>query len=217
MTSAAAMVSDSALKNAPVTPDRKASGRNTSKVAMLDPVSGGRNSRAGRQHGVIAPGRLADAAGAGPAREVLDHGDHVVDHQADRGRDAAQRHDVEASCPAKAAAAPWWPSVAGTTSMATSVTRKLRRKASSTSAASTSADQDRVAHAAGGVRHQRALIVPVGQRDAGRQLRLEGGERLAHRRRDGDGVAVRLLVDLELDSGLPVLAHPGPLRHRRHR
>ena len=44
--SAAAIVIDSALENAPVTPVKNASGRKTISVARLDPVSGFRNSRA---------------------------------------------------------------------------------------------------------------------------------------------------------------------------
>ena len=41
MISALAMVSDSALKNAPVTPDRNASGRKITTVAALDRSAAG--------------------------------------------------------------------------------------------------------------------------------------------------------------------------------
>ena len=44
MSSAAAMVIASVLENAPVMPERNASGTNTIMVARLDPISGGRNS-----------------------------------------------------------------------------------------------------------------------------------------------------------------------------
>ena len=44
MTSALAMVSDNALKKAPVTPDRKASGTKMTIVAEDDPASGDRKS-----------------------------------------------------------------------------------------------------------------------------------------------------------------------------
>ena len=71
MTSALAMVSDSALKNAPVTPVRNASGRKITMVAALEPVSGRMNSRA-------APAMrscTSPCAAAQPAHDVLDHHD----------------------------------------------------------------------------------------------------------------------------------------------
>ncbi len=46
MINAEAMVSDRNLKNAPVTPDRKASGAKMMIVARLEPNSGAKNSRA---------------------------------------------------------------------------------------------------------------------------------------------------------------------------
>ena len=103
MTRAEAIVSARNLKNAPVTPDRKASGRKMMIVARLDPSSGGKNSRAASKHRRM---RLGKAGHAGAARDVLDHDDDVVDQQTDRGGDAAQRHDVEAHPQATTAAEP---------------------------------------------------------------------------------------------------------------
>ena len=102
MISAEAIVSDRNLKNAPVMPERKASGTKMMMVARLEPNSGLRNSRAACEHRRV---RVLDAGHARAARDVLDHDDHIVDQQADGRRDAAERHDVEASCRAATAAA----------------------------------------------------------------------------------------------------------------
>ncbi len=60
---AAAIVSDSALKNAPVTPDRNASGAKITSVAALDPASGCRNSTAARATWPAAPASPAGCEG----------------------------------------------------------------------------------------------------------------------------------------------------------
>ena len=92
MTRLAAMVSDSALKKAPVTPERNASGAKMMMVEAEEPASGRVNSRWPPSRG---------RGGARPRRpqapdDVLDHDDGVVDDQPHRRRHAAQRHDVEA-------------------------------------------------------------------------------------------------------------------------
>ena len=91
VSSAVPTVTASARKNAPVTPVIEISGRNTTIGVMVDPTSGTR----------ISSDRAADGLGAalpGIAmhHDVLDHHDRVVDHQADRGGQAAERHQVEA-------------------------------------------------------------------------------------------------------------------------
>jgi len=129
MISAAAIVSDKALKNAPVTPVRKASGRKTSSVAMLDPVNGGRNSRPAAS---TASRPLAKASLA-PVRRAR-CSTMVITSSITRPTAAARPPSVMMlnDMPSMNSSSTVVASVAGTTSIATSVTRKLRRKASST-------------------------------------------------------------------------------------
>ena len=91
-------VTASARKNVPVTPVIEISGRNTTIGVMVEPTSGTRISR-------IAL-RIASAAalpGVAVQHDVFDHHDRVVDHQADRGGQAAERHQVEALAQQRAA------------------------------------------------------------------------------------------------------------------
>ena len=87
----AAMVIESALKNAPVTPDSKASGAKMMIVEKDDPAKGRVNS------GHRVNDRLwVFILGAAQAPDnMLDHDDRVVDDKANRCRHTAERHDVE--------------------------------------------------------------------------------------------------------------------------
>ena len=165
------------------------------------PARGQHRSFPGRR--AVRPGR-ARAAG-----DMLDHNDHVVDQQADRGGDAAQGHDVEAH--AKQAQ-----------HQDGSGQRRRDGQDSDQRHAPTAqeqdqhgprqheADQHRVPHAAGRTSDQLALVVPVHQPNPGRQL--EPGELVAHRGRYLHGIAVRLLIDVEQHRRAAVLDDPGPLR-----
>ena len=84
-------VTASALKNVPVTPVIEISGRKTTIGVIVDPMSGTRISRD------RAADRLgAVLAGVAMHHDVLDDDDRVVDDQADRGGQTAERHQVEA-------------------------------------------------------------------------------------------------------------------------
>ena len=88
----------SARKNVPVTPVIEISGRNTTIGVIVDPTSGTRISSIALR---IASPR--DSARVAMHHDVLDHDDRVVDDQADRGGQAAERHQVEALAEQRAA------------------------------------------------------------------------------------------------------------------
>ncbi len=176
------------------------------------PCQRGHEFASGRQHGV-APGNRArpvGTVGPGAARDVFDHDDHVVDQQTDRGRDAAQRHDVEAQAEhaqhqhrRRERRRNDHHGDQGDAEAAQEHDQHKRRQHQS--------DQDGIAHARRRLLHELALIVPVNDLDAGREL--ERSELLLHRRRDLQRVAVRLLKDVEQDGRLAVLDDACPLRH----
>ena len=85
------MVMASARKKLPVTPVTAISGRKTTTGVIVEPTRGR----------VISAERLAYRlhaclAGVAMQHDVFDHHDGVVDHQADGGRQSAERHQVEA-------------------------------------------------------------------------------------------------------------------------
>ena len=155
---AAAMVSDSALKNAPVTPERNASGTKITMVAADDPTSGRRNSPAAATHAL--PCRCSPPA-VQPPLDVLDHHDRVVDDQADGRRHAAQGHDVEAhssTYSSSTVAA----STAGTDERGDERDLPVAQEQQQHERRQHHADHHRIAHAAGGGDNQIALVIPVG-------------------------------------------------------
>ncbi len=136
MASAAAMVTDSALEKAPVTPSRKLSGRNTIRVARLEPVSGVMNSRAAGMT-AWAPATPPSERGA-PARRAM-CSIMTITSSISRPTAAAMPPMVMMLklMPATLSTSTVAASVAGTTRMAIRVTRQLLRKLISTIAAST--------------------------------------------------------------------------------
>ena len=84
-------VTASARKNAPVTPVIEISGRNTTIGVIVDPISGTRISAI-----ALRIASRATLPGVAVHHDVLDHDDRIVDHQADRGGQTAERHQVEA-------------------------------------------------------------------------------------------------------------------------
>ena len=81
----------SARKNMPVTPVIEISGRKTTIGVMVEPISGTRISRIALR---IASARAL--ARVAMQHDVLDHDDRVVDDQPHRGRQPAERHQIEA-------------------------------------------------------------------------------------------------------------------------
>ena len=81
----------SARKNVPVTPVIEISGRKTTIGVIVEPISGTRISAI-----ALRIASRAILAGVAVHHDVLDDDDRVVDDQADRGREAAERHQVEA-------------------------------------------------------------------------------------------------------------------------
>jgi hypothetical protein len=135
--SAAAIVTDSALEKAPVTPVRKDSGRNTISVAMLDPVSGIRNSRAAGMTAALPRGWPSSPTA--PARRAICSTITIT---------SSMSKPTAAAIPPRVMMLKLIPNmestrtvaakVAGTAITAINVTRQLRRNNRSTSAASTS-------------------------------------------------------------------------------
>ena len=156
MISADAIVSARNLKNAPVTPERKDSGRKMMIVARLDPRSGEKNSRAAQQD--RACGWL-EAGYAGAARNMLDHDDDIVDQKTDRRGNAAQGHDVEGH-PQDRENEDGYSIDSGTTIIATSATRQLRRKPSTTIPAKIKSDPDRLLERGDRGANELSLVVP---------------------------------------------------------
>ncbi|MCY1175940.1 hypothetical protein D9M73_161980 [compost metagenome] len=134
--SAAAIVSDSALEKAPVTPVRKDKGTNTISVARLEPVSGARNSRAAGM--TAASPRGVPSAPVAPARRAI-CSTITMTSSISRPTAAAMPPSVMMLklMPSTLSTSTVAASVAGTTIAAISVTRQLRRNASNTKAAST--------------------------------------------------------------------------------
>ncbi len=87
-----AMVSviDSALKNWPSTPVSSPSGRNTTTVVIVDVVTGQMSSCTASRMAMCAVRRERQVA-----HDVLGDHDGVVDHEPDRDRHRAERHQVE--------------------------------------------------------------------------------------------------------------------------
>ena len=164
VSSATPTVTASARKNVPVTPVIEISGRKTTIGVMVEPISGTRISAI-----ALRMASRAVLAGVAVHHDVLDDDDGVVDHQADGGGQAAERHQVEALAqhaqrdegdrdrgrnhqPGDERRAP----------VAQEQHHDERRQ--------NQADQDRVAHALDGVVDDVRLIVERLQLDARRQL-----------------------------------------------
>ena len=81
----------SALKKVPVTPVIVMSGRNTTIGVSVEPISGTVSSLS-----ALAVACSGPFAAVAVQHDVLDDDDLVVDHQADRRRQPAERHQVEA-------------------------------------------------------------------------------------------------------------------------
>ena len=98
MSSAAAMVIESVLKNAPVTPERKSQRNENDHGREARSHQRPQELLTGRQHRVLSERDVVIGPRQRPraARNMLHHDDRVVDDEADRGRHAAERHDVEA-------------------------------------------------------------------------------------------------------------------------
>ncbi len=126
---------DSALENAPVTPLRKPSGRNTISVARLDPVSGCMNSRAA---GSTACCPATPSGPSAPARRAM-CSTMTITSSISRPTAAAMPPNVMMLklIPSRLSSSTEVASVAGTTRMAISVTRHERRNSIRTAAAST--------------------------------------------------------------------------------
>ena len=89
----AAIVSDSALKKAPVTPERNASGAKMIIVAADEPISGRVNSAAASR---TAPLGASVFFSLIAADNVLSHHNRIIDNESDSCGQPAQRHNVEA-------------------------------------------------------------------------------------------------------------------------
>ena len=175
---------------------------------------GGR-AGAGQRPGELPRGvgdalRYRPAAFAQPAHDVFQHHDHVVDNQPDRRRHPAQRHHVEAHVQHRQ-------QQHGDRQHRGHHDQRhhdhphVAQEHEQDQAGQHDADQDRVAHAAGGALDQLGLVVPVGHLHAGRHLVLV--QPLLHVVLDLHAVAVGLLVDLQQHCVLAVGIHPHPLRH----
>ena len=159
------MVSESALKNAPVTPVRNASGTKMTMVEADEPASGRTNSSA------AAITRPWWSAGAPRRRRtmcsIITIASSMISPTAAAMPPRVMMLKLMPSAYSSTTVAA---STAGSTMSAIRVIFRLRRNASSTSAASAGADQDRVAHARRGGDHQLALVVPLGELHPGRHL-----------------------------------------------
>ena len=85
------MVTASARKKTPVTPLMAMSGRNTTIGVMVEPIE-----RCGDLAQCAVNRFHASLTGVAVQGDVLNHHDGVIDHQADRGGQSAQGHEVEA-------------------------------------------------------------------------------------------------------------------------
>ena len=134
MTSALAMVSDSALKNAPVTPDRNASGRKITTVAALEPVSGRVNSHAA----AAMRSCNSPAPSSGCSRRMMCSSITITSSMIKPTAAAMPPSVIMLKLmPSTDSSSTVIASTAGTTISATRITRVLRRNTNSTSPAST--------------------------------------------------------------------------------
>ncbi len=163
-----------------------------------------------RQHRRVAGRRAVHRRGAGAARDMLDHHDHVVDQQPDRGGDPAQRHDVEAH-----------------PQQAEHQHRRRQRgrhhdhrdqrhadaaqEQQQHDRGEHQPDHHRIADARDRLRHQLALVVPAYQPDARRKF--QSRELLANLFGDLHRIAVGLLENVEQHGRLAVLDDALPHRH----
>ena len=141
---------------------------------------------------------------------MLDHDDDVVDQQPDRGRDAAEGHDVEAHAEDaqhqhRGRQCGRYDDDGDERHAPAAQEQEEHQRGEH------EADQHSVTHARDRLGHQLALIVPVDQPDPGRQLHAR--QLYLHLPCDLDRVAVRLLVDVEQYRGFPVLDDPLPDGH----
>ncbi len=145
---------------------------------------------------------------AGTARDVLNHDDGIVDHQSYRGGDPAERHDVEAH-----AEHIQQQHARGQRSRhhqrGDQHHAHVAQEQDQHHAGQHQADQHRVADADSRLHDELALVVPLGELHAGRQL--ESAQAALHFRCNLQCVAVWLLIDIEKSSGLAVFDYAGPL------
>ena len=180
-----------ARKNTPVTPVIEISGRKTTIGVIVDPTSGLLISRIALR---MASARLWPASRC--MHDVLDHHDGVVDHQADRGRQAAQRHQVEALAEQRRVMNVT-ATVAGMTRPATSEVPQSRRNTTMMMEARIRPIRIASRTLCDRIVDDFGLVVEGLQLDAGRQRLPDRGDLGVHLFRHAHRVAVRLPVDIE--------------------
>src|SRR6185437_12596404 len=145
-------------------------------------------------------------AGVAVEDDVLDHDDGVVDHQADRGREDAQAHQVEALAEGghdhKGDEDGGGDDQAGNQRGA-----PVAQEQDHHDRGQDEADEDGVADAANGLADDGGLVVEGREGDAGRQRLLEVGHFGVDLVGDGHGVAQGLAVDRQQHGGLAVGIH----------
>ena len=145
---------------------------------------------------------------------MLDDDYHIVDEQADGGGHAAQGHDVE-SLPENLE------QERGDCEHDRNGDRRNHRNLPAAQenqeddCGDEHADDHGIAHAGRRSRDQFALVVPPVQMHAFRNHLGVRGELCRDLVRDGDGIAARLLVDVEKDRLTAVSAHADPARNDR--
>ena len=204
----AAIVRDRALKNAPATPDRNASGVKMIIVAAEEPASGLVNSFAAlntRERG--SPSMHA----ANATDDMFHHYDRVVDDETNSRGHAAKCHDVETHFQDVEK------NDRGGEHSRNSQNRNQRdfpiaKKNEQNERGKNHADHDCVARAAFRRDNQIALIVPVGNLHPIRNLLSDFAQFRFDAARDFDRVSGRLLVNLEKDGVMTVGRYADPLR-----
>ena len=195
--SATVIVIASARKKLPVTPVTETSGRKTTTGVIVEPTSGTAISRKARR-AAWRESRLQSRC----RNDVLDHHDRVVDHQSNRGRQAAQRHQVEAFARSPIRNRIVIATVTGITRPATSDEVQSLREKKQDDACEQKPDQDGIADAANALPHQFRLIVVRFETDARRQSLAEllnfFRDRVGHRH----GIAGRLARDVQKNGRL---------------
>ena len=177
---AIASVIASAPRKLPVTPESSASGANTTTVVNVVPITAANMS--------LVPSSIACAVGAllEPAHDALGDDDRVVDDEADRHREPAERHQIQRDAePAHHGERPEQRQRhrhRGDEARAPVAQRERDHEQRQRDA-----DQDRVAHARHRVADERRLIVDRRPSHVGRQrvLRAQRRERILHAVDDG--------------------------------
>ncbi len=163
-----------------------------------------------RKNRLIAGDMAVPVIGAGAARDVFDHHDHIVDEEPHRGRDAAQRHDVEAH-----------PGGAQHHDGGHERCRHDEDRDQGNAPALEEQDEDQpgehktdqngVANACRRLKDELALVIPIGETHAGRKR--ETGKLLLNGLGDLHRIPVGLLIDAEEDRRLAIFDRSRPLRH----